>query len=41
MQYIFFAILVLKLPKGLYRDMMNTIADFWRGDDGDEKRMHW
>lgn len=36
-----YAMPVFKLPKGVCKEIMNTIAGFWWGDNGEDKKMHW
>ena len=32
---------VFCLPKGIYKDIIDLIAQFWWGDDKENKKMHW
>ena len=36
-----YAILVFKLPKGIYRTITHELAGFWWGDGEEKKNMHW
>ena len=36
-----FAMSVFCLPKGVCKDIMDVIAQYWWGDDEENKKMHW
>ena len=36
-----FAMSVFNLPKGVCKEITDVIAQFWWGDDEDNKKMHW
>ena len=36
-----FAMMVFKIPKNICKGITDAISQFWWGDDGDHKRIHW
>ena len=36
-----FAMSLFSLPKGICKEITDIIAQFWRGDDEENRKMHW
>ncbi|GJN32413.1 hypothetical protein PR202_gb20922 [Eleusine coracana subsp. coracana] len=36
-----YAMMVFKIPKKIYKGILDAISQFWWGDDKGQKKMHW